>query len=81
MFYGCQSLKELNVTNFKTNFVRDLSGMFLWCKALKFINISNFVFNDLANINLMFFGCSKELQIKVKQQNKVLSLNKKAFES
>ena len=80
MFYGCQSLKELNVTTFKTNFVRDLSGMFLWCRFLRNLNITNFVFHELADLNFMFFGCSKELQEKMKEQNKALYLNEKAFE-
>ena len=80
MFYGCQSLKELNVTNFKINFVRDLSGMFLWCRSLRNLNISNFIFHELANLNFMFFGCNKELQNKMKAQNKVLYLNEKAFQ-
>ena len=80
MLYGCQSLKDLNVTNFKTNFVRDLSGMFLWCRSLRNINISNFIFHELSVINFMFYGCSKELQEKVKEQNKVLYSNDKAFE-
>ena len=80
MFYGCQSLKELNVSNFKINFVRDLSGMFLWCRSLRNLNISNFVFHELANLNFMFFGCSKEFQNKMKEQNRVLYLNEKAFE-
>ena len=80
MFYGCQSLKEINVSNFRTNFVRDLSGMFLWCRSLRNINISNFVFHELSVVNFMFYGCSKELQEKVKSQNKALYLNDKAFE-
>ncbi len=80
MFYGCQSLKELNVSNFKINFVRDLSGMFLWCRSLRNLNISKFVFHELANLNFMFFGCSKEFQNKMKEQNRVLYLNEKAFE-
>ena len=79
MFYGCQSLKEINVSNFRTNFVRDLSGMFLWCRSLRNINISNFVFHELSLVNFMFYGCSKELQEKVKTQNKALYLNDKAF--
>ena len=79
MFYGCQSLKDLNVTSFKTNFVRDLSGMFLWCRSLRNLNITNFIFHDWADLNFMFFGCSKEFQNKMREQNKALYLNEKAF--
>jgi len=31
MFYGCSSLKELNLNNFNTNNVTDMRGMFLGC--------------------------------------------------
>ena len=34
----------------------------------------------MANLNFMFFGCSKEFQNKMKEQNRVLCLNEKAFE-
>ena len=54
--------------------------MFLWCRSLRNLNISNFIFHDLANINFMFFGCSKEFQNKMKEQNRALCSNEKAFE-
>ena len=31
MFYGCSSLKELNLTNFNTNKVKDMRWMFYGC--------------------------------------------------
>ena len=31
MFVGCSSLKELNLNNFNTNNVTDMSGMFSGC--------------------------------------------------
>ena len=31
MFYGCSSLKELNLINFNTNNVTDMSWMFSGC--------------------------------------------------
>ena len=31
MFYGCSSLKELNLNNFNTNNVTNMSGMFSGC--------------------------------------------------
>ena len=31
MFYGCSSLKELNLNNFNTNNVTDMRGMFKGC--------------------------------------------------
>ena len=31
MFFGCLSLKEINLSNFNTNNVTDMSGMFSGC--------------------------------------------------
>ena len=31
MFYGCSSLKELNLNNFNTNNVIDMNDMFFGC--------------------------------------------------
>ena len=41
MFSGCL-LEELNLSNFDTNNVTDMSGMFSKCLALKKIYLSNF---------------------------------------
>ena len=35
MFYGCSSLKELNLNHFNTKNVDDMSGMFSRCSSLK----------------------------------------------
>ena len=41
MFSGCL-LEKLNLSNFDTNNVTDMSGMFSKCLALKKIYLSNF---------------------------------------
>ena len=43
MFYGCSSLKELNLSNFNTNNVRYMSNMFYGCSGelIKKINFNN----------------------------------------
>ena len=39
MFYGCSSLKELNLNNFNTNNVTNMRGMFNACSSLKEISV------------------------------------------
>ncbi len=39
MFYGCSSLTNLNLSNFKTNNVTDLNLIFYGCKKLTKDNI------------------------------------------
>ena len=43
VFDGCKSLKELNLSNFNTNKVTDMSNMFFGCLSLKKLNLSNFI--------------------------------------
>ena len=70
MFEGCISLKKLDISNFNTINVLNMSHMFLSCKSLEKINLSNFRINNVINMNLMFIGCSNNLKKLVKEQNK-----------
>ena len=69
MFNSCSSLEELNLSNFNTNNVGDMSYMFTSCSSLKELNISNFKTNNKTNMSCMFFGCEDELINKLKEQN------------
>ena len=70
MFFGCSSLKELNLSNFNTNNVTDMNCMFFQCKSLNELNISNFNTNNVTNMSGMFFGCSIQIKKKMKSLNK-----------
>ena len=45
MFQECWELKYLDLTNFNTYNVTDMSWMFNSCNKLKYLNISNFIIN------------------------------------
>ena len=47
MFDGCSPLKELNLTNFNTNNVTNMSSMFDGCSSLKELNLNNFNTNNV----------------------------------
>ena len=70
MFHGCSSLKELNLTNFNTNNVTNMSYMFSWCSSLKELILTNFNTNNVTNMKGMFFGCSDDLKWKIESENK-----------
>ena len=42
MFSECSSLISLNLSNFNTNNVKDMSYMFQLCSSLTSLNLSNF---------------------------------------
>ena len=70
MFYECSSLKELNLNNFNTNNVTNMSGMFYGCLSLKELNLNNFNTNNVTDMYGMFDGCLDELILKIKSQFK-----------
>ena len=79
MFYGCSSLKELNLSNFNTNNVTNMNGMFYDCSSLKQINLSNFNINNNTMMKAMLYGCSNDLKNKIISENK--NIKDEAFEN
>ena len=57
MFYGCASLKELNLSKFNTSAVKDMSQMFSGCSSLKTILNTNTW--RCENALDMFNGCTQ----------------------
>ena len=70
MFYGCSSLKELNLCSFNTNNVNEMRYMFYECSSLKELNLYNFNTNNVTDMYGMFDGCLDELKLKIKSQFK-----------
>ena len=62
MFQECKELEYLDLSNFNTENVTDMSFMFNQCQRLKEIKgINKFITNKLTNMNAMFQLC-KELE-------------------
>ena len=59
MFSYCSSLISLNLSNFKTNNVKDMSYMFYNCSKLTSLNLSNFNTNNVKEIFSIFNGLNK----------------------
>ena len=74
MFSRCSSIKELNLSNFNTNNVTNMSTMFKECSSLKDLNLSNFNTN---NVTYMFYGCSDQFKNKIRTEYK--NIKAKAF--
>ena len=53
LFYGCSSLKELNLNNFNINNVTNMSGMFWGCSSLEELNLNNFNTNNVTNMSIL----------------------------
>ena len=57
MFNRCSKLNNLNVSNFKTNKVTDISFMFNLCSNLTNLDVSNFNTENVKLSKNMFSNC------------------------
>ena len=57
IFYGCKNLMTLNIENFKTDNVTNMSYMFHKCISLLVIDLNNFNTSNVQNMKI----CSKNV--------------------
>ena len=50
MFYRCESLESVNLSNFNTQNVTNMSYMFSDCSCLNNLNLSNFNTQNVTNM-------------------------------
>ena len=72
-------IKELDLSNFKTDNVTKMGDMFYGCSALKELNISNFNTNNVTDMRHMFAGCSIQFRNKIRVQYK--NIKEEAFDN
>ena len=70
IFWNCSSLEKLNLSNFNTNKVTNMGGLFCECSSLKELILTNFKIGFVYSMDGMFHGCSDELKMKIKSENK-----------
>ena len=75
MFSHCESLTNINLSNFNTQNVTNMSYMFADCKSLKNINLSNFNTQNVTNMSRMFSHCEslKKECIVIKDKNECIT--------
>lgn len=71
MFYS-SGLKSLDLSNFKTNKVRNMICMFRYCNNLKQLDLSNFTTTYVQTADCMFEGCTSLVTIYAKNWKKSL---------
>ena len=59
MFSGCQGLVDLDVSNFDTNRVTNMTLMFSSCFELTSLDLSSFDTNSVTNMKAMFKSSTK----------------------
>ena len=54
MFYECDKLLSIDLSNFNTNNVKYMIRMFSYCFSLTSLNLSNFNTNNVQDMSYMF---------------------------
>ena len=57
MFCSCKNLTSIDVKNFDTSKVTDMSCLFSYCESLTSIDVSNFNTSNVTYMSWMFDGC------------------------
>ena len=63
MFKWCESLTNIDLTNFNTKNVRDMRDMFNGCKSLTNLNLSSFNTLKVRSMEYMFYGCKSSKNV------------------
>ena len=69
MFYYCNGLQELNVSNFNTSNVASMKYMFYSCNQLKSLDLSNFNTSKVTDMSYMFANCRALLNLDIRNFN------------
>lgn len=57
-FYGCESLRSIDLSGLDTSNVTDMSDMFRGCSSLASLDLSSFDTSNVQGMSGMFSGCS-----------------------
>ena len=69
LFSGCNSLTNLDLSNFETSNVTNFTGMFRDCNNLVNLDLSNFNTLKVTSLNSMFYGCSSLVSVDLSSFN------------
>ena len=77
MFYYCDSLTSLDVSNFNTSNVTDMGSMFIGCSGLTSLDLSGWDTSNVRNMGSMFNDCNglKSLDLRNFNTSNVTRMN------
>ena len=59
MFWQCQGLTSINLTNFDTSEVKNMKQIFYGCKNLTILDLTSFDTNKVTETERLFYNCTK----------------------
>ncbi len=79
LFYYCEKLNALDITNFNTANVTNMSYMFNYCSVLKSLDLSNFNTAKVTDMSFMFNNCKELTSLNLSSFNTSLVENMKSM--
>jgi surface protein len=67
MFESCSGLTNLDVSNFNTSNVTNMSYMFCTCSGLTNLDLSNFITSNVTNMSAMFRYCKSLTNLDIRK--------------
>ena len=68
MFENCVSIKELNLSSFNTEKVKDMSRMFYSCDNLAILDVSSFNLTNCNNTKDMIYNATDALKLSIENE-------------
>lgn len=68
-FIGLKKLHELDMSNFDTSYVNDMSRMFAYLESIENLDLSNFKVKNAKNMEYMFIGMTKIQNLNLNWEN------------
>ena len=65
MFYSCDNIISLDLSNFNSKIVSNMHCMFSQCKSLLKLNLFNFNTQNATNMSWMFWGCKNIINLDI----------------
>ena len=79
MFYGCDNIYDIDLSQFNTSCVINMESMFAFCNGLVSIDLSSLDTESVENMNNMFLSCMNLEGIKIKYLGRVETSMKNIF--
>ena len=69
MFSNCDSIIEIDLSNFNTSQTTDMSSMFYNCASLEKLNLSNLDTSQVIDMTYMFYNCASLIKLNLNNFN------------
>ena len=63
LFNGCENIRTLDLSGWKTSNIKDMSDMFDYCDSLESLDVSGWDTSNVKNMSYMFWDCPAPYEV------------------